>query len=101
MSEVKAGSGCLLSLSQRFLLFATMTIAATGCSERWEGFMYPDRNNLGQSVALGTFSSLDDCRARALAAIETLGHRNADYECGLNCSGRELGEPRICEQTAR
>lgn len=80
------------------MLAAGLTL---GCSETWEGYAYPNRNNLTKHVAVGTFKSLDDCRA---AAINTLNRVSSvskgDYECGLNCKSDGYGL-RICKSTQR
>ena len=68
-----------------------------GCwGDEWTGFAYPNKNDLTNHIEVGTFPSLQECRATALAAIiPTLG----DYECGLNCGDGAF--PRICEKTLR
>jgi hypothetical protein len=83
--------------------FASMMLC--GCSERWEGFVYPNKSNLETFIATGTFNSLDDCRANAIHILEQLKMSNGDYECGKNCEGsfRDSlrGNPRVCEKTDR
>lgn len=77
-----------------------MLMLLAGCSETWEGYVYLNRNNLSKHVAVGTFKSLDDCRA---AAINTLNRGSSlsqgDYECGLDC--KSDGGLRICKATER
>ena len=80
------------------LILAAVVLAA--CSETWEGYVYPNRNNLSNHVAVGTHQSLDECRA---AAINTLNRVSSvsrgDYECGLNCKSN--GSLRVCKRTER
>ncbi len=76
----------------------------SGCwEEEWRGFVYPSRNDLTNHREIGTFSSLEDCRAAALSTIEAKGWGGrADYECGLNCEAKlGAGGPLVCEKTAR
>ena len=81
-------------------------IALTGCGERWEGFVYPDKGNLAKHIYIGSYDSLEACRSSARWNIRNLnGSDTADYECGLNCEpiikGRGLDSTRVCEKTER
>lgn len=71
--------------------------------DRWEGWVYPDRTNLSNSIRLGEFKSLEDCRRaaqRKLGLLEATGR--GDYECGLNCDdGSKLGGVKVCTETLR
>ncbi len=72
--------------------------SAVGCDylfQEWQGFVYPDRSNLTRSVYVGTFKTLEDCRAAALAALGQ--NRQGDYECGLNCKIRN--GINVCSRT--
>ena len=65
----------------------------------WEGYIYPDANNLLHWMPIGYYSTSLDCRTAAWAAINLAGlTETATYECGRNC--RSLGDdaPRICEE---
>ena len=84
------------------LLLVAVLVSAPlfGCSEEWEGFVYPNRNNLLVDIPIGTFKSLQECRAAAQAMLERLGAlERGDYECGLNCKRREGSHLLICERT--
>jgi hypothetical protein len=74
-----------------------------GCSDTWEGFVYPNKNDLTQHRNLGSFSSLEACRAAAkglLASLHAL--ERGDYECGKNCDdGSQLGGIEVCKETLR
>ena len=66
---------------------------------KWEGHIYPDRNNLLVSMALGPFANLQDCRDEAVSWISSKGwQQTADYECGYNCRPYSVGL-RVCEST--
>ncbi len=77
----------------------------SGCSERWEGFVYPNRENLSNFIVTGRFDTLDDCRASSMDILKKLKIRNGDYECGKNCQGSVgdsiIGKARMCERTER
>lgn len=83
-----------------------LTLSLSACSaqsEQWEGWVYPDKDNLAQSVDIGTYKSLTECRVSALELLTKLSSIDAgDYECGLNC--KPLFENvedsvHVCEQT--
>jgi hypothetical protein len=72
-------------------------------SDSWEGFVYPNKNDLTRHRNLGNFNSLDECRAAArgvLAELKALDR--GDYECGKNCDdGSRMGGIKVCEETLR
>jgi hypothetical protein len=78
-----------------------VALALAGCSERWDGFAYPNRFNLASHRDVGSFVSLDDCRTAALNMLRALGSDTfrGDYECGLNCEPSGVGN--VCEATER
>jgi hypothetical protein len=72
-----------------------------GCSERWEGYVYPDKSNLSKHRFVGQFESLEECRRTALSELSRLSAINrGDYECGLNCEAHASGL-RVCKKTER
>ena len=88
------------------LLLAFLIAALTGCSERWEGFVYPDKGNLLRSQAVGVYASLGECRLAARKALADLFNdpqlARGDYECGLNCDdGSGYGGVKVCKETMR
>jgi hypothetical protein len=88
----------------KVLLLTVSLIMLSGCSdERWEGFVYPNANNLSNSLNIGEFPSLDACRNAATDRLAAIGALySGDYECGLNCEANaELGNIKICEKTER
>ena len=80
-----------------FILFSILTL--TSCMEqKWEGFVYPNQNDLTNHIEIEVFTSLEECRDNALAKLEELSSiHKGDYECALNCKEGSL--PKICEKT--
>ena len=80
-----------------------MTLLLYGCfGEKWNGFVYPDKNDLTVYKNIGTFSSLEACRSADLSKLSALGAtKKGDYECGLNCKSESIGSVKLCEQTKR
>ena len=72
------------------------------CSERWEGFVYPNAEDLTNHRYVGEFDSLEECRDACRAELSRIGAYNkGDYECGKNCkSDSNWPDSRICEETA-
>ena len=78
------------------------TILLTGCAEKWDGFVYPNKHDLTNHLAIGQFATLEQCRHFALLVLNTAPlHPSAgDYECGLNC--KPMGDGmNLCEKTER
>lgn len=84
--------------------FVVVALAVSGCfREEWEGFVYPNKNNLSEHINIGSYKSLEECRASAVNALNKISSVSAgDYECGLNCESRSgMGGINVCEKTAR
>ena len=85
------------------IMMTLAVVAIAGCSDSWEGFVYPNRNDLTRHRNLGKFESLETCRASAfgfLAEIKALD--SGDYECGKNCdNGSNFSGIKLCEETLR
>ena len=73
---------------------------ATNMYDTWEGYVYPNRDNLLVHHMVGTHKTVESCRAAASYWIAHEKWSAADYECGLNCSDNGNG-PRICQVTKR
>ena len=71
--------------------------------EKWDGWVYPDANDLTKYISVGMgFKSLEDCRNSCLSKISDAGYQDADYECGLNCKPSYPGaDTFICKETSR
>jgi hypothetical protein len=78
-------------------------VSLAACKEeQWDGFVYPSRADLTRHVTIGTFGTLEACRAEAHAMLERNGWTGSgDYECGLNCKPWNDSDMMICEETMR
>ena len=80
------------------LLLSGIAVACSG--DTWEGYVYPDKTDLIDSRSVGTFDSLEGCRAAAREELQRLNaETTGDYECGKNC--RSESGIRVCEETLR
>ena len=83
-----------------------LALLITGCTQEWQGYVYPNKNDLTKHIELGKFNSLEQCRNAAIDKLWKLGDRSkGDYECGLNCQPlKNYGgatDINICEKTER
>jgi hypothetical protein len=88
----------------RFLSRTVLAAVLSGWgSESWEGFVYPNRNDLTRHRNLGLFKSLEECRVAAQGMLAELNALDrGDYECGKNCEdGSRMGGVKVCEETLR
>lgn len=79
-------------------------LAMSGCfKDEWSGFVYPNKNDLTEHINIGTYKSLEECRASAVSALNKISPISVgDYECGLNCESRSgMGDVKVCEKTER
>ena len=78
-----------------------IAIILTGCGKDWEGFVYPNKNDLTSHVGIGHYKTLEECRAAAIAALQQISSvERGDYECGLNCKeSKDLYGIKVCEET--
>lgn len=85
-------------------MVVVVALVVSGCfKEEWEGFVYPNKNNLSEHINIGSYKSLEECRASALNALNKISSvSEGDYECGLNCESRSgMGGIKVCEKTER
>jgi len=76
-----------------------------GCNsgDTWNCVVYPDKDDLTESLQIGDFNTLQEC---GIAAVKTLDKLHAlergDYECGKNCR-KDSTSPSflICEETTK
>ncbi len=76
-----------------------------GCNsgDTWNCVVYPDRENLTESLQIGNFNSLQECGIAALKTLDRLhASERGDYECGKNCR-KDITSPSflICEETSK
>jgi hypothetical protein len=93
-----------LMMKLRLITAIAVTLLLAGCfKEEWEGFVYPNKNNLSEHINIGIYKSLEECRASALNTLQRVSSISAgDYECGLNCEFRSgMGSLKVCEKTER
>ena len=92
-----------LSLYVLIFLFTVSSAYALFHKEKWDGWVYPNADDLTNYVLAGKdFKSLEDCRDACLRIISNAGYQNADYECGLNCKPRSPGaDVFVCKKTLR
>ena len=68
--------------------------------EKWDGWVYPDADNLTKYERAGFgFKSLEDCRNACVGIIRSNNWQNADYECGYKCKFKD--GINICKETSR
>ena len=84
-------------------LILILSIFLFGCSERWDGFVYPNKNDLSNHIAIGTFESIESCRESATRTLNSISStQRGDYECGLNCKTQSLQtDLKICDETSK
>lgn len=81
---------------------AAVALQLTGCGERWDGFVYFNRNDLSKHTQVGPFDSLESCRTTARSILAQSGAlERGDYECGLNCKGDAATGLNVCKRTER
>lgn len=88
---------------KQLLVIVVLGLFITSCdliSERWDGYVYPNKNNLSNFISAGNgFSSFEKCQAACISIIRSNNWQNADYECGLNCKFKD--GMNICEKTVK
>ena len=80
------------------------TLLLSSCfSEKWEGFVYPNKNDLTVHQNIGVYNSLESCRVAALNMLSQISSvQQGDYECGLNCEIKSgMGGIKVCDKTER
>jgi len=80
----------------------TALLASCG-KEEWEGFVYPNKNDLTVHRNIGIYESLESCRSAAWDLLSEISSiERGDFECGLNCEYRsDMGDIKVCEKTER
>ena len=70
-------------------------VFVNGCfSKGWEAFIHADKNNWDETIVIGFFETLYECRAAAIIKLKEVSSVEAgDFECGYNCKyekGQEI-----------
>lgn len=54
-----------------------------GCRapSRWQGWAYPDEENLSHDQNLGVFDSYEECRGAAIAFLDYVGAAGSRFTC--------------------
>ena len=77
----------------------------TGCDifNRWDAVVYVNKFDMASAIEVGTYDSLETCRAAAVAKLKELSAGElGGYICGENCLVKTgFGPTRMCERTAR
>ena len=82
------------------LLLAAMVLY--GCSERWEGLVYPSKNDLAAAERVGIFETLEDCRNAVRTKLDQLRALGGAYACGPNCDDQgHAGGGKLCKALTR
>jgi hypothetical protein len=77
-----------------------VSIILTGCSDRWQGRVYLNKQNLTNYRNIGEFSSLEECRDASLNYLRGIkALATGDYECGKNCTYNSELDEYVCEKT--
>lgn len=72
-----------------------------GCSERWDGFLYPDKGDMTTHILVGAGAkSLEECRMN-VTSHPAYRQGLSDYECGLNCTFNKGMGLYVCKETVR
>jgi len=103
-----------MKLINKHLLLILLGFGLIGCdndfdnsAQRVNGIVlavYPDKNNLTDSINFEGIKSLEMCRNNANTFINQGNYADADYECGVNCKKtiNAFNETTyFCESTSR
>ena len=89
----------------QWLLGACCAGMISGCNifDRWDAIVYTNKFDRGNSLDIGTYESLEACRAAAKAKMAELKIAElGGYICGENCLVKwGFGNMRMCERTSR
>ena len=95
----------------RVSLAALVCLSIAGCERHhWEGLLYPKTGKMPYDIAIGHFSTLEECRVSALAVLSKTHPEDGatpEYECGFKCTVSSVPPPpgmlamRTCEETAK
>ena len=70
-----------LGYDSRMIRLLLLCALLTGCSKQYDGYAYPDRNDLSKVHYTGTFDSEFECLDASEAWLIDQGISGGDYEC--------------------
>ena len=77
-----------------------LSIILTGCSDRWQGIVYVNKQNLTNYRNIGEFCSIEECRDASLNYLKGIKALDTGaYECKKNCKYNSELDEYICEKT--
>ena len=94
----------MIKIPIRFVLFIVMTFfgACSESSDRWEGRIFPNRDNPAIHISIGEFKTLEACRFTATDKLRAMRlAESGDYECAKNCRIEDISLLRVCEETLK
>ena len=85
------------------VILASLGISGCNIFNRWDAIVYTNKFDRANSLDIGTYESLEDCREAAKAKIAELKIGElGGYICGENCLVKwGFGNMRMCERTSR
>ncbi|MFA7654334.1 MAG: hypothetical protein WCX97_04885 [Candidatus Magasanikbacteria bacterium] len=83
--------------------YATIFLLNSIKGERWQGYYYPNEDNLAYNLQSPEFKSLEECRfwVNSQVAIYNPAGYGYDYECGKNCKFNKDFEAYVCKETIK
>jgi hypothetical protein len=80
-----------------------LILSVSACSnERWDGYIFPDREKTLVQHHVGTFSSKEECEKASMEMLKARRATDTGFcECGKNCETAGSYYSRGCEETAR
>lgn len=83
-----------------------MSIGLSGCWEQpqVDAYYYPDKSDLSKFEVFSNVGSVDNCRKmvfQAAARNNDQRMQRGDYECGVDPTGKKLGEVTVYKSTEK
>lgn len=84
-------------------VLALIILAGCDIFHRWDAIVYVNKFDLAGAIDIGTFDTLEECRAAAQAKlVELKAGELGGYVCGENCLVKSgFDNTRMCARTAR
>lgn len=87
------------------LLMLGLSALLGGCDifNRWDALVYTNKFDHSGSIDIGTFDTLEECRAAAKAKLKSLkAGELGSYVCGQNCLVKTgFDNTRMCARTSK